>query len=203
MKETVEVILGNLKKRNIDAQYFVTKEEAHAAILNEIQLTDTVGIGGSMTIKELNLHEALIERGNSVFWHWLVAPEDRESQRKSAALADVYLSSTNAITKDGELINIDGLGNRVSAMVYGPKKSIVVCGVNKICDDLISGIDRIKTEACPSNAKRLGLKTPCAKTDHCNDCFSEDRMCNVTTIINNKPMGIDLKVYLVEETLGY
>lgn len=203
MEQTIERILQNLKKRKINAKYFTTKEDAKQAILEEIKSDMIVGIGGSMTVKQMNLHEELMKAGNTVYWHWLVEPAQMSEVRKNAARADVYLTSTNALTEDGELINIDGVGNRVSSMFYGPKKTIVICGINKICPDLISGIDRIKTQACTKNARRLNRKTPCVATGQCHDCQSPDRMCNVTTIISGKPEEVDLNVYIVGEEIGY
>lgn len=203
MDKKIEVILKKLEEKKIGGKYFNTKEEAKKAILSEILPGEVVGIGGSMTIMEMKLHEALSDTGNTVYWHWLVEPEKRDEIRKKASEADVYLTSTNALTEAGELINIDGIGNRVSAMYYGPKKVIVVCGINKICSDYTSAIDRIKREACPQNAIRLGLKTPCAATGQCTDCLSPQRMCNITTIINHKPMAIDLNVYIVGESMGF
>lgn len=203
MDQVIEKVLKNLEKRKIKAKYFETKEEARNIILEEVKSNMTVGIGGSMTVKEMKLHEDLIKAGNTIYWHWLVEPAQMSDVRKKASIADVYLTSTNALTKDGELINIDGVGNRVASMFYGPKKVIVVCGVNKICSDLISGIDRIKAQACTKNATRLNRKTPCAATGQCNDCQSPDRMCNVTTIISGKPEEVDLNVYIVGEELGF
>lgn len=171
--------------------------------MDEADAVSTIGVGGSMTIFDLKLHEQLAQRGKQVYWHWLVPPEERPQVREQAGKAELYLTSTNAITEGGELVNIDGVGNRVSAMFYGPKRVIVICGINKITSDLISAIDRIKSKACPGNAMRLNLKTPCAITGNCNDCLSEDRMCNITTIINHKPMTVDLNVYIVGEALGY
>ncbi|SNS36963.1 Uncharacterised ACR, YkgG family COG1556 [Anaerovirgula multivorans] len=203
METIVKELIRNLEKRKINAKFFNTKEEAKTEILKELETHTNIGIGGSMTIMEMNLHEELMKKGKNVHWHWLVEPEKRNEVRQLASNADVYLTSTNALTESGELVNIDGMGNRVSAMYYGPKKVVVVCGINKICSDLISAMDRIKAEACPPNAKRLGLKTPCALTGNCNNCLSEDRMCNVTVIINHKPMTIDLNVYIIGESLGF
>ncbi len=201
--EKIDVLIKNLEKRKIPARYFETKEAAAKAILEEISPGETVAIGGSMTIKDMNLYEDLKNAGNEVLWHWMVEPEKRKELLKEAAFTDVYLSSTNAITEGGELINIDGVGNRVSGMYFGHKKAIVVCGINKICTDVISAMDRVKQSACPQNAKRLNLKTPCAITNECTDCLTAERMCNVTTIISHKPMSTELKVYIVGEELGY
>jgi len=145
----VKSVIENLEKRKIKAQYFDTKEAVIKAVLEETTDDQVVGIGGSMTIKELNLHEILKEEGKEIHWHWLVEPEKRSEVRQKAANADVYFTSTNALTEAGELVNIDGIGNRVSAMYYGPKKVIVICGTNKITTDIASAIERIKKEACP------------------------------------------------------
>lgn len=203
MKEQIQKVIDSLEKKQIRAKYFDSKESVVDFIMAETASAATIGIGGSMTIFDLKLHELLMDQGKQVHWHWLVEPDKRPEVRELAAKADVYLTSTNALTEGGELINIDGVGNRVSAMFYGPKKVIVVCGVNKITSDLISAIDRIKLQACPKNATRLGLKTTCAVTGQCNDCLSAERMCNITTIINHKPMTVDLNVYIVGEELGY
>ncbi|AOY78363.1 lactate utilization protein [Clostridium formicaceticum] len=199
----VSTVVQNLEKRKIKAKFFETKEEAKKEVLKDIQPYASIGIGGSATIKEMELYEALLKENKKVYWHWQVEKEKVSEIRQLASQSEVYLTSSNALTEAGELINIDGVGNRVSAMYYGPKKVIVVCGVNKICSDMISAMDRIKKEACPPNAKRLGLNTPCAATGNCNDCLSEARMCNVTVIINHKPMTVDLSVYIVGESLGY
>lgn len=108
-------------------------------------MTDKVGIGGSMTITELGLPKALVERGNEVHFHWLEStPEGMDRARENASKADVYLTSTNALTEKGQLVNIDGTGNRVTAMVFGPKKVYVVCGINKLVDDIDGAMKRIK-----------------------------------------------------------
>lgn len=203
MDQIVNNVLKNLETRRIKAKYFETKEDAKNTILEEIKSDMTIGIGGSMSVKEMNLHEDLIKAGNIVYWHWLVKPGQMSDVRKKAHISDIYLTSTNALTEDGELINIDGVGNRVASMFYGPKKVIVICGTNKICPDLISGIDRIKKQACVNNARRLNRKTPCAATSECSDCKSPDRMCNVTSIISGKPEEVDLNVYIVGEELGF
>mgnify|MGYP000870286965 CR=1 FL=1 len=203
MQKTVNHLLKNLEKRKIGAKYFDSVDAAKKEILAELNSCEDVGIGGSKTIMDMELHKDLKEAGKNIYWHWLVKADEQEDVRRKALNSDVYLSSTNAITMDGELVNIDGIGNRVSGMYYGPKKVIVICGINKICSDIISACDRIKTKACPPNAKRLGLQTPCAITGVCNDCQSKERMCNITVIINHKPMLTDLNVYIVGENLGF
>lgn len=203
MEEKIEGVLQNLNQRNIKAKFFKTKEDVTSALLQEIKPDMTVGIGGSMTIKELGIYQALVDGGNKVYWHWMTEPEEVAATRTKASTADLYLTSTNALTEGGELVNIDGIGNRVASMFYGPKRTIVVCGINKITPDLISAIDRIKRDVSVRNARRLNLETPCVESGQCDNCHSSDKICNVMTVISGKPGAIDLNVYIVGEELGY
>lgn len=196
-------IISNLKKRRIEALYFENKESVISQILSEINYHETIAIGGSVTIDSLGLYDTLKEKGNNVLWHWKVPKEDRMELLKKAIFSDFYLTSCNALIEDGRIVNIDGTGNRVAAMFFGPKKVRIIVGINKIAKDYDSAIERIKTVACPKNARRLDRKTPCASQDKCFDCKGEDRMCMVTTIIESKPPTIDFKVYIVGEELGY
>lgn len=203
MEQIIKNTLECLRKNNFDAKYFENSKEAVQEILKEIKPEDIVGIGGSMTIKELQLDTLLKQRGNTVHWHWLeTTPEDMNKARQSAAYSDVYLTSTNALTQDGKLVNTDGTGNRVAAMFYGPKKTIVVCGINKIVENVDSALERIEMNAY-KNARRLKLNTPCAVNESCIDCSSPQRMCNITTIIRKKPMQKNITVILINEELGY
>lgn len=203
MEQIIKNTIENLKKNNFDVKYFDNSKEAVHEILKEIKSEETVGIGGSMTIKELQLDSLLKQRGNTVYWHWLEStPEDMNKARQSASQSDVYLTSTNALTQDGKLVNTDGTGNRVAAMFYGPKKTIVVCGINKIAENLDAALERIEMNAY-KNARRLKLNTPCAINENCSDCSSPQRMCNITTIIRKKPMQKDITVILINEELGF
>ncbi|MGB7605094.1 MAG: lactate utilization protein [Lutisporaceae bacterium] len=203
MDRIVSNTLEALKKNNFDAEYFESSKAAIDAILKEIDIKESVGIGGSMTVKTLELDKRLKERGNVVHWHWLESTsEGMDSARENAAKADVYLTSTNALTQDGKLINIDGTGNRVAAMIYGPKRTIIICGINKIVENLDTAFERIEKNTY-KNARRLNLKTPCAINENCIDCNSPQRMCNVTTIINKKPGKRPIKVIIINEELGF
>jgi hypothetical protein len=201
--EKVEKVLKGLKIRRIPGQYFDSKEALVESLLNEISQEEVVAFGGSTTVDQLGLYDLFNEKGNNVLWHWKCAPEERLNVMRRALYSDVYIASSNAITTDGRLINIDGNGNRVAPMFFGPKKTILICGINKIAEDYDAAMDRIKTIACPQNARRLGKTTPCSKTDICADCKKEERMCTVTTIIEQKPPFVDLKVYLVNDELGF
>lgn len=199
----IKVIEG-LKCNNIGGRYFDTAEESKKYLIDTIGKDKTIGFGGSMTLYNMNIHEDLKKNGNTISWHWLEElPENRKKAIDVSAKADVYLTSTNAITVQGEIVNVDGIGNRVATMIYGPKRVIIVCGVNKISTDLIDAFKRVRRQASPLNSKRLNRKTPCAVTGECVDCDSPERICNVTTIIHKKPGMIDLEVVLIGEELGY
>ncbi len=203
MDSKIELTIKALEKNNMKTMYFEDEKTAIDKILKEIRPEDSIGIGGSMTISQLELPKILMDRGNKVHFHWLESnPEDMEKARQAASRSDVYLTSTNALTQKGQLVNIDGVGNRVSAMMYGPKKVFVVCGINKIVDDVDAAIAYIKSNTY-KNARRLNLNTPCAVTTKCNDCNSPQRMCNVTTIIEKKPMKADITVIIINKELGY
>ncbi len=204
LRPEIKATIKALEERKIAAYFAGNKKEAQKHLLKEIPSGSTVGIGGSMTIFELGLDTLLKENGCTVYWHWNEdnAPDQAAARRKAAG-ADFYLCSANALTLDGKLINIDGTGNRVASMVYGPRKAIIVVGINKLAENLDAALKRVKNTACPLNARRLKKNTPCAEKDRCLDCRSEDRMCNVTTIIEGKPGGIAMEVLIVAEELGF
>lgn len=203
MQEAVKNTVSALEKNGIKAVYFDDSGSAVNYLLDGISKEAKVGIGGSMTVKSLEIPEMLKNRGNKVFFHWLEStPEGMDEARKNAAQADIYITSTNALTEAGQLVNTDLIGNRVTAMVYGPKKVFVLCGINKLTTNLDEAMQRIKDNAY-KNARRLKLSTPCAVTGKCSDCSSPQRMCSVTTIINKKPGKTDLEVILVGQELGY
>ena len=198
-------VVENLKRRGFDAFWCKTREEAKSKLLDIIPKTAKIGIGGSVTIRELGIIDELIERGNTVIHHWkpgLASEEDFQIRREEMT-SDVFLSSTNALTVDGVIVNTDGVGNRVAGMIFGPRRVILVVGVNKIVKDIDDAIWRIKNVATPMNAYRLGLNTPCAKVGYCTNCASNVSICRVTTIIEYKPSRTDFTVVLVNEELGY
>lgn len=203
MQENVQKTIEALKKNGIKAEFFSDSDSAMKYLLENIDSGAKVGIGGSMTVKSLGIPEKLMERGNKVYFHWLEStPEGMDAARTNASHADVYLTSTNALTEAGQLVNIDAVGNRVTAMIFGPKKVFILCGINKLTKNLDAAMQRIKDNTY-KNARRLKLNTPCAVTGKCNDCNSSQRMCNVTTIIDRKPGKTDMEVILVGEELGY
>ena len=182
--ERLNKLKERLEKIGYTAKVFATGEEAKAYLLSAIPTTDTVGVGGSMTVQQLGLAEALRARGQQVSWHWGVPADQVAEMRRLASTADTYLCSANAILPDGRIVNIDGFGNRLAATLYGPKKVYMIVGENKLADTLDAAMDRIKNVSCPRNAKRLNLKTPCAVLGHCTDCSS-------------------MEILLVAQELGY
>lgn len=190
-----------------DFEAFVVENRAEAAdqVLELIEPEATVGVPGSVTIRELGLLEALEDRGNQVVHHWLagISDEERRELRIQQLNSDVLLTGTNALTLHGQLVNIDGTGNRVASMVFGPRKVIVVAGANKLCDDLDGAVQRVKRVAAPINALRLGLDTPCARTGYCVDCTAAQTICAITVIIDKRPSQTEFAVVLVPEELGY
>ncbi len=197
-----EGLIKALKARRFLPEVFDTAEEAKAAALAIIG-TKSVGIGGSATVRDMQLAEALQENGNEVYWHWLAAKEAKQAARDKALNADVYMCSANALTTDGRFVNIDGTGNRAAGLIYGPHEVVVIVGSNKIVNGLDEAIERIKRDVCPTNARRLGLDTPCSRTNQCHDCRTPARMCNVTFILEAPTRPVKaFHVLIVKEDLG-
>ncbi|MEM1525390.1 MAG: lactate utilization protein [Nitrososphaerales archaeon] len=206
-EKIVETTIKNLIKNGFDAFYVSTKDEALKKILDMVPIEAKVGVGGSLTLREMGLIEILTKRGNSVAETWQpnLSKEVELEMRRKHLTSDVFISSTNAITMDGKLVNIDGTGNRVAAMIFGPKKVIIVASVNKIVKDVDEGIERVRNVAAPMNAKRYNKKTPCAITGLCDEknCELPDRICKIITIIERRPTNTDTTIILVGEALGY
>lgn len=196
-----------LKRRDFNAHYVETQDKAKEMILKEVPPGAIVGVGGSVTIREMKILEDLRARGHKVLDHWEIprsALEESFQMRRAQQVCDVFLTSSNAITQDGQLVNTDGSGNRVNAMTFGPKKAIVVAGVNKIVANLEGALRRIKEIAVPLNCRRLNYSPPCIQAGKCVDCRIPQRVCRITTIIEWKPpFFADYLVILVGENLGY
>ena len=195
----IHKLMENLEKRGFTTAHFAAKEEAVSYLQSQIS-GKTVAFGGSMTLKEMGLDKALAEN-NSVIWHW--NEPGRETLLK-AREAEVYLCSANAVAETGELVNIDGTGNRVSMTLFGPEKLYFVVGVNKIAEDLPAAMERARNVAAPKNAVRIGGKTPCAvKGVKCYRCESPDNICHATVILERPVNGMKAEVVLIDEELGY
>ena len=196
-----ETVIKGLESRNMTGYYAKTREEALKLALSLIPEGSSVTNGGSMSIQEIGLTEALTQ-GNYNY----IDRENYEDKRAAALLAydaDVYLGSANAVSADGILVNIDGNANRVSAYAFGPKKLILIVGMNKIADDLDGAMKRARAEAATMNAQRFGLSTPCASTGKCFDCKSPDTICCQFLITRFSRHKDRIHVILVNDELGF
>lgn len=192
-----------LEKLGYTTVYFETGSEAKEYVLSSIEKGATIGMGGSVSVNSLGLPKELESRGHKIFSHGYCPSEDPHTTRMQAIASDYFLCSANAITESGVLVNIDGVCNRIAAMCYGPKHIIYIIGKNKFSKDIHDAIRRIKECACPPNARRLKLETPCAITGKCADCNSPQRMCRNTLITERPPRTADNTIVLVGENLGY
>ncbi len=194
-------IIKGLESRNMSGYYAEDKEEALKIALNLIPEGSTVTMGGAMSAHEIGLVKTLKE-GNYEF----IDRDDFEDKRAAALLAytaDVFLSSTNAMTEDGVLVNIDGNSNRVSAIAHGPEKVVMIVGMNKVCPDVDSAIKRARNVAAPINAQRFGITTPCTQTGACANCKSDDTICCNFLITRYSRHTDRIHVILVDDVLGF
>lgn len=199
-------IIKNLEKRRLEGSYAANSAQARDEVLAMIPPGTTVYRCGSMTTTVLGLWEKLAALpGVTIIDPYLpgIPPEESMEMRRRGLTADVMITSSNAITLDGKLVNLDGMGNRVAAMIFGPKKVILVVGVNKIVPDLESAISRVKHYAAPINSIRIGYQNPCVETGLCADCRSPQRICNIWSIIEGQMVQGRIHVKLVGEHLGY
>ena len=190
----VDAICKAFTQRGFGFTYFPTVSDA-LTYLTDTCAGKSVSLGGSMTLQQLGFPKAF-SNSTAVHWHWVKSGEFFQTP-------DIYLSSANALSESGEVVNIDGACNRVSGTLFGPKRCIFVCGINKLCPDLASAIDRARNVAAPMNAKRLEKKTPCAVDGKCHDCRSPERVCRGMTILMYKMMGMEkCELVLIDEDLG-
>lgn len=193
----LEHTAANLEKRGFSVRRFATGAEA-AAYLNQAIDGKTVGFGGSLTLEQLGLY-GLLSSHNEVHWHWINGPQERETART----VQVYVSSVNGLAETGELVNIDGSGNRVSSTLYGHETVYLVIGRNKLADTYDEAVWRARNIAAPKNAQRLGKKTPCAlKAGRCYDCQSPERICRALVTLWGPVTGQKTEILLVDEDLG-
>ncbi len=194
-----------LQKRGYKAIYLETKEEALRSVMDLILKEESVAVPGTVTIRELGAMEALTSRGNRVVHHWdpELTPDTKKARLTEELGCDVFLTSSNAITHDGVMVNIDGTGNRLAGMCWTAGKIIYVVGMNKVCHDLESAIRRVRDVATPINASRLGIDVPCAQIGHHVGCALPKTICRALLISEFATMGRDSTVILVGEELGY
>lgn len=204
-EKQAQAIIKALEKRNMTAFYCEDTESCRNKVLELIPADSVISWGGSMSIHECGVPQALKDRGDcEVLDRSLyTTPEQQKEFAVKTFQCNYYLMSTNAITLDGELVNIDGYGNRVASLIYGPDHVIVIAGMNKLVPDVKQGFDRIRNIASPPNTIRLSKDTPCAKTGKCGDCMSPDCICNQIVVTRRSRDKERIIVILVNDNLGF
>lgn len=197
-------IIKNLQKRNMEGYYCPDAASAVEQALALMPDGSTISWGGSMTLSETGLMDALQSHDYTLIDRMTAqTPEEKREIYAKATLADYYLMSTNAITLDGQLVNIDGTGNRVACLIHGPEHVIILAGMNKVCLDIESAFHRVKNCATPPNTVRLNCKTPCSVTGICGDCLSPETICCQEVITRYSRVPSRIKVILIGEEYGY
>ena len=202
-----EEIIKNLEKRNMQGEYYENTGQAVDAILSEIPDDFLVGLGGSESLIESGLVDALRKKNIQLLDRYKegVTKEEIWRMRKEGLSADIYISSSNAVTLDGKIVNVDGIGNRVAAMIFGPDKVILLVGMNKVVKNVKEAVARIKNYVAPKNAGRVDIVTPCSKRGSCQDphCRFPYRICSQLVILESSMFPGRIKLFLVGEDLGY
>lgn len=203
-RNAAQTIIKNLQKRRMEGYYFDTSDEALESILSLMPDGSSLAWGGSQTLKDIGLLED-IKNGDYTILdrHSTDDPKEKQEIYTQIFNCDYYLMSTNAITMDGELINIDGTGNRVASLCFGPKHVIIVAGMNKVVSDLETGIKRAQNVASAANNIRFGHNTPCANTGRCTNCVVDDCICSQIVVTRFLRHQERIKVFLIGENLGY
>ena len=197
-EQDIRKVVKSLKANRFESVFVVgNKAEAVKKVLELIPENASVGTGGSMTVNQTGLRDILIERGN-------IKPfvPGQINGNSRPPVPDVFLTSSNAVTLDGKLVNIDATGNRVAQQIWGPGRVILIIGWNKIAADEADALERVQQVSSPFHGMTMGIDAPCAKDGKCHDCKSEGRICNITTVIRKKPRTTDLCIVLVAEDLG-
>lgn len=197
-------IIKELESRNMEGYYAESGEEALKLALDMIPEGSSISWGGSVSIKEIGLQQAVCQGNYKIYDRDATnTPEERRQVMIDAYGCDYFITSTNAITSTGELVNVDGMANRVSAIAFGPKNVLMIVGMNKVVKSVEDAISRTRNEAAPVNAQRFGIDTPCVKTGVCFDCKSPDTICCQTLITRYSKIKGRIKVILVNEALGF
>ena len=201
---TAQSIIKELEKRNMEGFFCETSQDAVEKVLSLLPEGATISWGGSETIKECGLMDAIRNGNYTLLDRANVQGEEEYREFFSQVVkADAFLMSTNAITENGELVNIDGASNRLACLLHGPKNVFVIVGMNKLTSDVSAAIGRIRNVACPANTLRLNRNTPCALTGKCGNCFSPDSICSQIVVTRRSSQPKRIKVILVAEHLGY
>ncbi len=198
-------VVAALKKNGFDALYVPTAALAAEKVLEFVQPGARVGFGGSITVKSMNIQERAASKGAVILDHNKpgLSPEEKMEILRAQLTCDVFISSSNAVTMEGYLFNVDGNGNRVAALTFGPKKNVVVAGINKVVTDLDEAYERMKAYAAPLNNIRLARPNPCVTAGYCADCALPTRICRIYHILKRKPSLSDFTVIIVGEELGF
>lgn len=196
-------VAENFNKRGFEAYYCPTKEDALAKAISLIPEDHVVSWGGSVSINDIGLRPYVLEHRQVIDRDTAKTPEERQELLHKALLCDTYIMGTNAATEDGQLYNIDGTGNRVAALIFGPKQVVVIVGMNKVEPTLDAAITRARSVASPMNMQRFSKKTPCAITGMCADCLSPDSICNQMVRTRRCAPAGRIKVILVGENVGF
>lgn len=200
LKQAVE----GMRKNGFEVVEVRTAAEACDYLLGRIAAGTSVGVGGSVSVRDTGVLTALAKKGCKVYTSWGAKPEDVPMIRENSRRADVYLSSANAVTRTGKLVLVDGIGNRVGAVCDGPRDVYFVVSHSKVVDGGINtAVARIKKTACPQNTRRLGIDTPCARTGNCGGDACQDSICRLTLAVDRVPKNRRMTVVFVEEALGY
>ncbi|WP_333859537.1 lactate utilization protein [Clostridium sp.] len=204
-EKKIDRTIKALKRNNMNGFYVKDRQEFLSKIEQLLKKDSVVSCGGSATLEQAGVLKYL-RSGRYKFLDRAqegITPERKKQIHRETFFADAFFTSVNALTEEGELFNVDGTGNRVAAMLFGPDKVIVVCGVNKIVRNLEEAIERNKRVAAPANARRLNCATPCTTTGCCTDCISKNRICNEYTFIRNQLDDSRIYVFIFNENLGY
>ena len=201
---TAKTVIKNLAARNMEGYFFETSADAVNAILKMMPEGSSITWGGSETFKETGMLAALQKSNYRLIDRSKAStPEENRNMYGEMVMADYFFMSSNAITLNGELVNIDGNSNRVGLLVHGPRHVMVLVGMNKLTDNVESAVKRIRTYACPANAKRLHKNTPCGTLGRCGECYSDECMCNQIVITRRSGHAGRIKVFFIAENLGY
>ncbi len=200
----VQRVIKGLESRNMEGYYAQSKEEALKKALELIPEGSSVGWGGSMSIKEMGLLDAVCSGNYTVYNRDICkTPEEKRQTHLQIFASDYFLCSTNAITEDGVLVNVDGIGNRVACIAWGPANVVMIVGMNKLVKNVEDAVSRARHEAAPINAQRFGLDTPCAKTGVCGNCKSPDTVCCQVLVTRYSKEKGRIKVILVNDEMGF
>ena len=198
-------VVKSLQKNGFEAMYLADAAQVREAILDRVAAEAVVGVGGSLTIRQTGVLDALRAGDHTVHDHWRAGLSEEEALdvRRAQLTSDVFLTSVNAVTLEGQMICTDGIGNRLAALTFGPKKVIVVVGAQKIVNDVEAGRARVRDVCGPLALKETGAKTPCAREGICGECGAQTRMCRATLILDCRPLCTETTVIIVGEELGF